>query len=337
MVVLVVGQRQGHAGGGKEHQHEQDQHHVLADGAGQALKKSGRVAPATEVATACHCRYLARGHAGDGQRTPSPDPPPAPPSVIDLHCHLLPGIDDGPADAGVSVAVAEAAYYDGVKVIAATPHAREDHPAVVASELARPLRQAAAHAAGPGGPDPVVSGAEVDMAWALGASEQDLVDVTYGGRGTDVLVETPHGLLPPGFEDRLHDVFAPRGIRVLLAHPERSRVYQRDPRRLARLLERGVLAQVTAQALVSGNRSAGAQAGAGPGGRGRGPRDRHRRPPARDAAPRCRTPSGPCPGATRPGHAGWSTDAPAAILAGEPLPPPPRAAVTCCENAWVDV
>ena len=155
--------------------------------------------------------------------------PIASPAVIDLHCHLLPGIDDGPADLRGSVALAEAAFNDGVEVIAATPHARDDHPAVVAGELATRCDEARRELSRHEVPIEVVSGAEVDMAWALAASEEDLIAVTYGGHGTDVLVETPYGLLPPGFEDRLHDVFARRGIRVLLAHPERNRVFQRDP------------------------------------------------------------------------------------------------------------
>jgi protein-tyrosine phosphatase len=243
--------------------------------------------------------------------------------MIDLHCHLLPGIDDGPADPRGSVALAEAAFNDGVEVIAATPHAREDHPAVVAPELAGRCEAIREELRVQEVPVRVVSGAEVDVAWALGASEQDLIDVTYGGLGRDVLVETPHGLLPPGFEDRLHDVFAPRGIRVLLAHPERSRVFQREPRKLARILERGVLAQVTANALMEGNRGAGAKLARAMVSEGVAhviATDAHR-PEARAslsdavrALPRAEE-----------ARARWMVeDAPAAILAGERLPPLPQ-------------
>ena len=245
--------------------------------------------------------------------------------MIDLHCHLLPGIDDGPPEAQGSVALAESAFMDGVKVIAATPHARDDHPAVVAGELAARCDALREDLRTYEVPIRVVSGAEVDMAWALAASDEDLMSVTYGGHGTDVLVETPYGLLPPGFEDRLHDVFASRGIRVLLAHPERNRVYQRDPKRLARLLERGgVLAQVTAQALVAGTRTpsgklARAMVSEGiahviasdahrPGGRGS-------MSDAVSAVPR-----------GDQVRARWMVeDVPAAILAGDPLPSPPPA------------
>lgn len=243
--------------------------------------------------------------------------------MIDLHCHLLPGIDDGPSEARDSVAIADAAFADGVTVIAATPHARDDHPAVVASQLedrCSHLRNVLrVHEV----PVRVVSGAEVDLAWALGASEQDLIDVSYGGQGTDVLVETPHGLLPPGFEDRLMDVFVRRGMRVLLAHPERSRVYQAEPRRLARLVEQGVLLQVTAQALVPGNRGASAKLARALVSEGAAhviATDAHRaemRASLSDALQGV--------GRGDQHRARWMVeDVPAAILAGQPIPAPPQ-------------
>jgi protein-tyrosine phosphatase len=42
--------------------------------------------------------------------------------MIDLHCHLLPGIDDGPADSAMSLAMARLAVADGIETIACTPH-----------------------------------------------------------------------------------------------------------------------------------------------------------------------------------------------------------------------
>ena len=56
--------------------------------------------------------------------------------VIDLHCHLLPGIDDGPATLDESLALVVALAADGVRSAAATPHVRPDHPDVVGAELA---------------------------------------------------------------------------------------------------------------------------------------------------------------------------------------------------------
>ena len=48
--------------------------------------------------------------------------------MIDLHCHILPGLDDGPANVDFSVAMARAAVEAGIHVTVATPHVRSDHP-----------------------------------------------------------------------------------------------------------------------------------------------------------------------------------------------------------------
>ena len=174
--------------------------------------------------------------------------------MIDLHHHLLPGIDDGPATLEESLAAAERAAADGVRTIAATPHVREDHPGVRPRELAErcdELRRALAQREVP---IEVVPAGEVDLLWAQEASEEDLRLVSYGQRGLDLLVETPYGPLPTTFEQFLFELQT-KGYRLLLAHPERNPTFRSDPDRLGALVERGVLAQVTAGALVEGRRS----------------------------------------------------------------------------------
>src|SRR4029079_10406648 len=66
-------------------------------------------------------------------------------AVIDLHTHVLPGIDDGPSDLASSVAVAEVAAHGGVRTLVATPHLRADHPGVRPGELADRARELSAH------------------------------------------------------------------------------------------------------------------------------------------------------------------------------------------------
>ena len=77
--------------------------------------------------------------------------------------------------------------------------------------------------------------------------------MSLGQRGTDLLVETPYGELSLQFEDLLFKLRA-RGYRVLLAHPERSRTFQHDHRRLATLVDGGTLLQVTALSLANTDR-----------------------------------------------------------------------------------
>jgi protein-tyrosine phosphatase len=173
--------------------------------------------------------------------------------LIDLHCHILPGIDDGPDDLQSSLELARLLSEEGVETVAATPHLREDHPEVRPTELrARcdDLRQALSDA----GIDlMVVNGGEVDLLWALTATDDDLALVSYGQAGSWLLIETPNGPLPATFEQSLAELRG-RGYRVLLAHPERSADFQAHPERLLELTRDGVALQVTASTLGQSRR-----------------------------------------------------------------------------------
>jgi protein-tyrosine phosphatase len=243
--------------------------------------------------------------------------------VIDLHSHVLPGIDDGPADVDGSLDFMRAAAAQGTTVLAATPHLRSDFPLVeierVAdgcaklNELARRDSELR-----------VVPGAEVDVAWAQRASDDQLRLASLGQRGTDLLVETPYGLLPDNFEELLFRITV-RGYRILLAHPERNPTFQRQPARLKELVGRGVLVQITLPSVGARDRGSRARKLAFSLVRERLAHnlasDSHSagwRPPALGDGVRAFADYAPS-------YAEWMvTDAPAAILEGEPLPRPPR-------------
>jgi protein-tyrosine phosphatase len=247
--------------------------------------------------------------------------------VIDLHSHLLPGIDDGAPDLEHALDLARAAADQGTRVLAATPHLRADFPDVRTEELASrcdEIRAAIAHA----GIDlEVVQGGEAGVMWAVNAGDDDLRAGSYGARGTDLLVETPYGPLNDVFEQLLLTL-ADRGYRLLLAHPENNPTFQRSPERLHELVERGVLLQVTARSLIRPDRKKGPRALAESLVRDGSAHvlasDAHSghelRPPALGAGA---TAAAALVGEER---ARWLVqDAPAAILAGEPLPEPPPA------------
>jgi protein-tyrosine phosphatase len=245
--------------------------------------------------------------------------------VIDLHCHVLPGIDDGPRDTEGAVALAVASARAGVRVLAATPHLRHDHPGVVPAELAGRCEELARRLP----PDldlELVPAAEVDPVLAQRASDEELRLASYGQRGTDLLVETPYGSLPPNFEELLFAITV-RGYRILLAHPERSPDLRGRPERLVDLVRRGVLLQITAPALLERRRSPARRLATSLIERGLAhvlASDAHSaghgRPPSLPAAVEVAA-------GVDPRRARWMVeDAPAAILAGEPLPPQPGGA-----------
>jgi protein-tyrosine phosphatase len=168
--------------------------------------------------------------------------------MIDLHTHVLPGLDDGPPDPVGSLAMLDIAAADGVRILVATPHIREDYPAVVPGELADRVAEVNCLARRYDLDIEVVPGGEVALEAALLLEDADLRDVTLGQNGHDLLVETPHGPLPANFEGRLAAVRS-RGMRITLAHPEINPDFQRDSGRLVALAADGVLLQITASSL----------------------------------------------------------------------------------------
>jgi protein-tyrosine phosphatase len=166
---------------------------------------------------------------------------------VDIHAHVLYGIDDGPPDRTSSELLLRTAVSTGIATIVATPHLRADFPDVHVEELGARGDELRAWIADERLPITLVNGAEVGLVWALDADEDSLRLASFGQRGTDVLIETPTTTV--GIESLLFQVRA-RGYRVTLAHPERSREFQRDPSVLELLVERGILLQVNADGLL---------------------------------------------------------------------------------------
>jgi protein-tyrosine phosphatase len=165
--------------------------------------------------------------------------------VIDLHAHLLAGIDDGPATLDESVAMARAAVDAGITEVVATPHVSSRYPndAQVIGEALADVRAAIERA---GLPLRVHGGAEIALDRALALSPEAL-DALRLGTGPYLLLESPLGSAASDVELVMRALHA-RGHRILLAHPERSPRFQRDVRELERLVAQGALTSVTSSA-----------------------------------------------------------------------------------------
>jgi protein-tyrosine phosphatase len=167
--------------------------------------------------------------------------------MIDLHAHLLPGVDDGPPDLPSALALAAAAVAEGTRVMAATPHIGYAHgidPRALAGR-ADALRAALADA---GIPLEVAAGGELAPDRALDLSEDELRAIALGGSRC-LLLECPF-TRAGDLMARLVAHLQRRGFRVLLAHPERSPSFLGDPAALRALVERGAYAQLTAGSLL---------------------------------------------------------------------------------------
>ncbi len=170
--------------------------------------------------------------------------------MIDIHCHILHGIDDGPADEEGSLALARAAVACGTRAIVATPHVSWDCPANTAAVIAEGVADLRTALAREQIPLELHTGGEIAMTRAAELSDDELVALRLGGPGgTHLLVECPLSPTAAGF-DPLLALLRSRGHEIVLAHPERCPAFQRDVRTYARLISQGMLGQVTSGSLA---------------------------------------------------------------------------------------
>lgn len=167
--------------------------------------------------------------------------------MIDLHAHILPGLDDGPADLEGSLALARAAVAGGTTTIVATPHI-DLHFNLHAADRDAPLAMLREGLAREGIPLEVEPGAEIAIGRYLDLDPTELEALTMGG-GPYLMLEPPLSVAGGAFEPFLQTLLD-RGVRVLIAHPERCPAFQSHPDRLAQLVAAGALGQVTAASLA---------------------------------------------------------------------------------------
>ncbi len=165
--------------------------------------------------------------------------------MIDLHSHILPGLDDGARTQDEALAMAREWVAAGVTTLACTPHS-EPHIPKSSLAIAVDRLQGALDAAGI--PLRLILGIEVFLEPDMASLIQRDVAFTLGGTRY-MLVELPFEVWPPHTEQTLFELQL-RGVTPILAHPERYRAVQTRPERVAPLVERGVLMQVTAYSVT---------------------------------------------------------------------------------------
>ena len=167
---------------------------------------------------------------------------------IDLHSHVLPGLDDGPDTVDGSLALVRALVAEGVTTVCATPHV-QPHPyrtTVAARDAALTVLREAVAAIG--APLEIVAGGEIDLEFAATWDDEELQPWALGRRS--LLVEFPWaGVWPMALAPTCVELVR-RGYLPVIAHPERIRVVQAAPERLDELLSIGAVVQVTAGSLT---------------------------------------------------------------------------------------
>ncbi|MDX9787062.1 MAG: CpsB/CapC family capsule biosynthesis tyrosine phosphatase [Desulfobacterales bacterium] len=162
--------------------------------------------------------------------------------MIDIHCHILPGIDDGPSSIEASVEMAKIAATDGIETIVATPHVQEKTPSVSAIESA--LAALNERLKSEGIPIRVLRGADVPSH----LNPADLRHRTINSTRY-ILIEFPHSHLPASARETLFNLSV-HGYRPIITHPERNSSVIRRPETLLNLLSSDVKVQITADSLT---------------------------------------------------------------------------------------
>jgi protein-tyrosine phosphatase len=169
--------------------------------------------------------------------------------MIDIHCHILPNVDDGAASLDESLAMAAQAVADGIREMVATPHSLNGvyvNPANSVISGVAALRQALSAKR----LDlRVYPGADLHLCKNMVQQIENREACTINDAGKFILLELPSQMVPNGAKD---EIFALKlnGVTPIITHPERNAVIQHDPNLLYDLIQMGALAQVTAMSLT---------------------------------------------------------------------------------------
>lgn len=170
---------------------------------------------------------------------------------VDVHCHCLPGLDDGPPTLAEALELCRALVADGVTTAIATPHqlGRFDG-SVTASAIRQAVVDLGLALDAQGIPLRVVPGADVRVDERIPALLEADAVLTLADTGKYLLLELPHetflNIAP------LVAQLTARGVAAVLSHPERNPALVREPSAVVPWLERGALLQVTAASLLGG-------------------------------------------------------------------------------------
>ena len=167
--------------------------------------------------------------------------------MIDLHCHMLPAIDDGAPDLDTALAMARIAVDDGITTVACTPHIYPglfENTAAGIEQATLALRQSLEDA---GIPLEITFGADVQIVPELVEGlDSGRIPTLHGSRY--FLFEPPHHIHPPRMDELIHDVLA-SGYVPVITHPERLTYIEKHYGQFADAARKGAWIQLTAGSL----------------------------------------------------------------------------------------
>ena len=168
--------------------------------------------------------------------------------MIDLHCHILPGIDDGAPDVSVSLAMARAYVADGVSTVACTPHIMPGLYDNAGPQILQAVAELQVELDRESIPLRLVAGADIHIVPGLAAGVQSGRLPALGG-SRYILIELPHHVAPLRTENLFFDLLV-AGYVPILTHPERLSWIGSHYAMIERMVCSGALMQITAGSLA---------------------------------------------------------------------------------------
>lgn len=169
--------------------------------------------------------------------------------MIDIHCHILPGIDDGAVSIEESVQMAKTAVLDGIQTIIATPHTLDGvHKNPVSKvcacvdNLKRALSEADLNIS-------IYPGADVHLCPDIVKKINSGHAGTINNKMKFILLELPSQTLPSGIKDEIFSLKI-NGLTPIITHPERNAVFQKNRSILHDLIHMGAISQITAMSIT---------------------------------------------------------------------------------------
>jgi len=171
--------------------------------------------------------------------------------VIDIHSHIIPGVDDGAASWEEAVRMCRMAEQDGINVLVATPHVfngmastNGHHFEDALYQLKRKLDEEEIELE-------ILLGAEVHCRPDLPNLLEQEISLTLNGNGRYFLLEFPHSIVPPNSDQLIFQLIT-KNLIPIIVHPERNMYLQSHLNLLADFIKQGALCQITAMSLTGG-------------------------------------------------------------------------------------
>ncbi|MFK2825937.1 tyrosine protein phosphatase [Bacillus sp. B190/17] len=165
--------------------------------------------------------------------------------MVDLHCHILPGVDDGAETLKDSLTMAKEAEKEGIKTIVATPHHKNglynnERKDIVAGieELNKELKEARINVR-------ILPGQEIRIHEKMVEHLDGGQLLTLGGSSSYLFIELPPNHVPCYTEQLLFDIQM-KGVIPIIVHPERNQEFIQHPDKLYRFVRNGAATQITA-------------------------------------------------------------------------------------------